>query len=282
MRKFHKEKKKLRKNKPHQRILNINHSRMKRHLQRLGYGIYYGAIYVLMSILVAYVGNIKFHTSTDILALKTRDDWIVTGVLTGIMLTMLFVVYLFYKHRKSGWGVIAGNLALFCFTNSFAYLLMQAIIQPYNTIRATNVRKVMKLTSYSYVEMHVLLALSLFLAICLSWKWINRNNWYGFVLVVPYILADSYVYRYQASWHDFSTMSSFSQAKFANMFANYGHYSHGVAPILMNDAIRVAGFLMIISCLILIIIGGEYLAYVAQKKAKLIVYRRHQKEAKQG
>lgn len=244
-------------------------------MKKILWGTIYFLVYMVITIAFAELLPLKNPFSINYMQLKRVGDWLMLllNLLLGFGGAWLIARYLRLNKILRFW---LGQLGMLMLVNGIIFFSCQVAMTQFTKLNYSNLKRAVQYITLNYYAEYAILMVAMFTMLFLNKKrgWLNKNPWFYFVTMAPYIVEVGYIFNSQLAWNNFIDMNKFSYHLLYKMFLDYGRAGNHLSLLLLDDSSKAVGITMLISAAAVIYIGGEYLVYKAQK-----AHERRKKEA---
>ena len=125
-----------------------------------------------------------------------------------------------------------------------------------------------KLVNISYFLTFIIIAITTILAVHISRKYIDKNNWYLYFTLLPYIIGAGWTYQQYQHWQNFLATRNFNIEKLTAMFIYYQSHMTKIDMNLMFEGYKSCAFIALLAFIYLLTVGGVYLVFKVKEKVQ--------------
>lgn len=232
------------------------------------WGLMVTLVVIAMMVLVATITQPKYLPvmSNNIFELKYVADW---GFLIGIVLLIALGGVVLYKtvKKQSIWNFVFSNLALLMTSSGLGFIVLSFLL-PKNKLTVKAVGRAVKLVNASYFLTFIIIAITTMLAVYISRKYIDKNNWYLYFALLPYIVWTGWTYQQYQHWQSFLSTKDFNIQRLTAMFIYYQSHGTKIDINLMFEGYKSCAFVVLIAFIYLLTVGGVQLVFKAKEKVQ--------------
>lgn len=233
------------------------------------WGLMVLVVVVAMMSIIATITQPKYlpTMSNNIFEFKYIADWI---FLIGIVLLIALGGFILYKtlKKQSRWNFIFSNLALIMTSSGLGFIILSFLLPRNTKLTVKTVSQAVKLVNISYFLTFIIIAITTILAVHISRKYIDKNNWYLYFTLLPYIIWAGWTYQQYQHWQNFLATRNFNIEKLTAMFIYYQSHMTKIDMNLMFEGYKSCAFIALLAFIYLLTVGGVYLVFKVKEKVQ--------------
>lgn len=230
------------------------------------WGLMVTLVITLMMVVVATITQPKYLPvmSNNIFELKYVADWV---FLIGIVLLIVLGGFILYKtvKKQSVWNFVFSNLALLMTSSGLGFIVLSFLL-PKNKLTVKAVGRAVKLVNISYFLTFIIIAITTMFAVYISRKYVDKNNWYLYFTLLPYIIWAGWTYQQYQHWQSFLSAKNFNIQRLTSMFIYYQSHGTKIDMNLMFEGYKSCAFVVLIAFIYLLTVGGVQLVFKVKEK----------------